>query len=173
MRFTPTPPWAPKRSAKSTSRDCGERGAGDSPRKAARSVADTSLPRTLASPTNQGRVSGTGVISGNGSTSPAASRRNRKPAAPPPIPTPTPQPTGANLSHQFSRVDGLEQIILRALAQAPEAVGVLVLAAAQDHRDVLGRLVARDGPRRLETARARHDHVHQDKVRRLAPGDRK
>jgi hypothetical protein len=55
-------------------------------------------------------------------------------------------------------------VILGALAHAPELVGFLVLGGAHDDRDVLGGIVLRQCAGGLEAVRSRHDHVHQHQV---------
>src|SRR4029077_12779771 len=73
----------------------------------------------------------------------------------------------SDFRQQVLLVDRLEDVVPRALADAPYLVGFLVLAGAQYHRDALRRLVARDDARRLVAVHPRHDHVHQDHVRLL------
>src|SRR6266850_7276284 len=48
-----------------------------------------------------------------------------------------------DLGEEIGLVHGLHDVVARALAHAPDAVGFLAFARAQDHRDALGRLVAR------------------------------
>src|SRR6185503_2005092 len=68
------------------------------------------------------------------------------------------------LFDQLGLVERLGHVILRALAKAPDLVGLLVLGRADDDRDVLGRLLARDRAGRLESVESRHHHVHEDEV---------
>src|SRR5204863_3395047 len=77
---------------------------------------------------------------------------------------------GRDFRDQILCLDRLHQKVLRALAHAPDAVGFLVPARADDDRNVLGRLVVRDGPRGLVAVDSRHDYVHQDQVGLLALG---
>ena len=60
-----------------------------------------------------------------------------------------------DLVDQVRFVDRLGDVVLGALPQAPDLVRLLVLGRADDHRDVLGRLLARDRAGRLEAVRAR------------------
>src|SRR6187402_2927488 len=72
---------------------------------------------------------------------------------------------------QLFFLDGLDHVVLGALAQAPDLVRVLVLGGHQDDRDVLGRLFLADRAGGLEAVEVRHDDVHQDQVGNLALGD--
>src|SRR5262252_10276366 len=78
------------------------------------------------------------------------------------------------LRQQVLLVDRLEDVVLGPLADSPDLVGLLVLAGAQDHGDVLRLLVAGDDAGRLVPVHLGHDDVHQDQVRllRLRLGDR-
>src|SRR3954470_14627398 len=73
-----------------------------------------------------------------------------------------------DLVEEIALADRLRHVILRALAKAPDLVGLLVLRGADDHGDVLGLLLARDRPRGLEAVQARHHDVHEDEVGLLA-----
>src|SRR6185369_11221444 len=55
-----------------------------------------------------------------------------------------------DLGHQLVGIDGLRDVVARALAHAPDAVGFLVLARAHDDRHVRVQRVTRDGARELE-----------------------
>src|SRR5690606_13023949 len=65
---------------------------------------------------------------------------------------------------EFGFAEGLGEIALGPLADAPDAIGLLVLGGHQDHRDVAGGGVALDRARGLETVEVGHHHVHQDQV---------
>src|SRR5258708_3065769 len=65
-------------------------------------------------------------------------------------------------------IDRLHQIIDRALAQTPDAAGLLLSSGADDHRYVPGRLVPGAGVRRFGSVAAGLAHAHQT-VFRLVP----
>src|SRR5258706_1967900 len=77
-------------------------------------------------------------------------------------------PERLDLFEQLGLVERLGHVVLRALAKAPDLVGLLVLGRADDHRDMLGRLLARDRAGRLESVEAGHHHVHEDEIGLLA-----
>src|SRR5258708_14067019 len=73
----------------------------------------------------------------------------------------------------YQRLDPLEQVtlrqrlddvVLRALAQGPDPVRVLILGGADDDRYVAGFLLPRDGAGGLEPVQARHHDIHQDEI---------
>src|SRR4051794_26069016 len=55
-----------------------------------------------------------------------------------------------DLREEVRLIYGLGDVVARALAHAPDLVGLLALARAQDHGNVLGGLVARERARGLE-----------------------
>jgi hypothetical protein len=63
----------------------------------------------------------------------------------------------------------LDDVVLRALAQAPHLVRVEVLGAHDQHRDVAGVGIARQRAGGLEPVHARQHDIHQDQVRLVAP----
>src|SRR5690606_14768164 len=67
-------------------------------------------------------------------------------------------------------VDRLGQVVLGALALAPDLVGFLILGGNDDHRDVAGFGVLGQLTSRLKTIETRHDDVHQDRIRLLLTG---
>src|SRR5512147_386583 len=56
-----------------------------------------------------------------------------------------------DLLQQFVRLDRLADVVARALAQGPDAIGLLVLAGADDDRDRLRGRVLGQRARELET----------------------
>src|SRR5207302_2353403 len=69
-----------------------------------------------------------------------------------------PLPEGRDLRQEIGLVDGLDDVIASALPHAPDLVGLLALAGAQDDGNALGGLVAAQRARRLETVLTRqHD----------------
>src|SRR5437773_5547170 len=199
--ISPLNEW--KRSAISNKRQSGVRTVCSPPRKAAKSTTLASTPRMFARPRYQALVSGTLENSGSGSISAASSSLSSQLPPPACTPnrevgsasvwasrnlwaspcwnsrklicfaTASRLFDRRDLREQILRVDRFHQVILRALAHPPDAIGFLVLARDDDDGDVLGRLVARDGTRRLEAIGTRHDHVHQDEIGplRLRLGD--
>src|SRR5579862_1483450 len=71
-----------------------------------------------------------------------------------------------DLSEQFILLHRLYDVVARALAHAPDSIGLLALAGAHDHRDVLGAFVPAQRARGLVAALSRHYDVHQDQVGR-------
>src|SRR5882672_652282 len=167
----------------SSSRHSGVRAVASPPAKAEKSTTLESTPRMFASPRYQDRVSGTPETSGSGSISPASSSLSSQLLLPACTPS---RDVGSasvcasrrliclatvrsllerrDLGHQFLGVDRLDQVVLGPLPHAPDTVGFLVLARDDDHGNVFGRLVPRDGARRLKAVGARHDHVHKDQI---------
>src|SRR5262245_34717173 len=123
----------------------------------------------LAIPRNHGWVSGTGTSAGNGSTSlisVSSASQLCPPAWNPRREAATLRASASamrvirscwkstrlsamaaasaerlDLADEILRLYRLHDVILRALPQPPELVGLLPLGGADDHRDVLGRLV--------------------------------
>src|SRR5690606_40389088 len=65
---------------------------------------------------------------------------------------------------QFGFAEGLGEVALRALAQAPDAVGFLVLGSDQDHRDVASLRVALDRTGGLEPVEVRRSEEHTSEL---------
>ena len=65
---------------------------------------------------------------------------------------------------QRGEIDRLGDIVLGALAHAPQLVCFLALGGADDDGDVLGGLVARQRAGGLEAVGSGHHHVHDDEV---------
>src|SRR5690606_17369014 len=68
-------------------------------------------------------------------------------------------------------VHGLDEVVIGALAHAPDLVGLLVLGGDDDHRDVLRGRVLGKLPGRLEAAHSRHHDVHDNQVGLLFLGE--
>src|SRR5437016_2235557 len=62
----------------------------------------------------------------------------------------TPSAECRDLREEIGLIHGLHDVIARALPHAPDPVGLLALARAQDHRDAFRGFVARERARRLE-----------------------
>src|SRR5665213_3661527 len=69
-----------------------------------------------------------------------------------------------DLGQELFAVDRLDHVVARALAHAPDLVGLLALRRAQDHRYCARLGVAADRACRLESVQSRHHDVHQDEV---------
>ena len=78
-----------------------------------------------------------------------------------------PQSNARILAISSVGVDRLDDVVARALAHAPDLVGLLVLAGAHDHRHVGEARVAGDRAGQLEAVLAGHHDVHQDQVGRF------
>src|SRR5437899_11100593 len=67
-----------------------------------------------------------------------------------------------DLGEKVFRIDGLNNVVLGALADAPDPVRIQFLAGAHDHGDVLGGVVARDGARRGDQAHDGDIHTGEE-----------
>src|SRR5207247_3684402 len=61
---------------------------------------------------------------------------------------------GLDLGDQLVGIDRLDDVVARALAHAPDLVGLLVLARAHDHRHIGEARVTRDRARELKAVLA-------------------
>src|SRR5471030_2793119 len=74
---------------------------------------------------------------------------------------------GGDLRRELIDVYRFDDVVARALAHAPDPVGLLRFRRADDHRDVLGSLVLGYLPGGLETVRAGHYDVHEHEFGQL------
>src|SRR5205085_1087298 len=71
-----------------------------------------------------------------------------------------------DLGEELRLLDRLHDVVARALAQPPDAVRLLTLACAQDDRNALRALVARQRARCLKAVLPRQHHIHEHEIRR-------
>src|SRR5690242_9578397 len=73
---------------------------------------------------------------------------------------------GLRFGDELIRRDGLDHVVHRALAQAPDLVRLLPFRRDHDDRNGLRLRIVRERARRLVAIDARHDDVHEDQIGR-------
>src|SRR3546814_15180003 len=70
---------------------------------------------------------------------------------------------GVDLREQLAFLDGLDQVFTCTLAQGPDAIGFLILAADDDDRNLRGGRIIGQGAGRLNAVHTWHHDVHVDR----------